>query len=248
MSQQPDKLFKTKLQHYQRPAPADAWGRIESGLSKKNNKWLWLKIAASLILIAVVSAAIISVINDDSANEITATKESADTLSPESKIDSTTNTPGEPDEVASSETTEREDNVRPEITKSKVTITESDKQHETETLTEDDFEQNELMGMQEQPEEKNLSSVEAETVVVHDTTVKTFKLVIEADEVNEKYLTKRTVAQATSEEDSSSGIKKLLDKANDLKHNQDPFGDLRHMKDEILALNFQTNKKQEQNK
>ncbi len=71
---------------------------------------------------------------------------------------------------------------------------------------------------------------------------------IEADEVNEKYLTKRTVSKATSQDDRSSGIKKLLDKANDLKNNQDPFGDLRHMKDEILALNFQSNKKQEQNK
>jgi hypothetical protein len=38
-----------------------------------------------------------------------------------------------------------------------------------------------------------------------------------------------------------------LQKASDLKSNQDPFGDLREKKNEILALNFK-NEKRGQNK
>jgi hypothetical protein len=77
---------------------------------------------------------------------------------------------------------------------------------------------------------------------------KGYKLIIEADEVNQKYLTKGSLVHATSREENPSGIKKLLDKAQDLKNNQDPIGDLRQLKNEILALNFQENKKLEQNK
>jgi hypothetical protein len=60
-------------------------------------------------------------------------------------------------------------------------------------------------------------------------------------------LDKKALAQATSEEKKSSTFKKLLKKANDLKSNQDPFGDLREKKNEILALNFR-NEKRGQNK
>jgi hypothetical protein len=71
-------------------------------------------------------------------------------------------------------------------------------------------------------------------------------LTITVDEAN-KYLDKNALAQATSEERKSSTFKKLLKKANDLKSNQDPFGDLREKKNEILALNFK-NEKRGQNK
>src|SRR5688572_18384256 len=54
MNQQPDELFREKLAGYQKPAPASAWEKIAAAQSKKNNKWLWLKIAASIALVAVV--------------------------------------------------------------------------------------------------------------------------------------------------------------------------------------------------
>jgi len=78
------------------------------------------------------------------------------------------------------------------------------------------------------------------------------KIVITADE-SSKYLKKdfsaekNVLAQATSEEKKTSTFKKLLEKAEDLATNQDPLGDVRQMKDEILALNFK-NEKRGQNK
>ena len=41
---------------------------------------------------------------------------------------------------------------------------------------------------------------------------------------------------------------KLLKKANDLKNNHDPMGELRQKKNEILALNFKGEKQRGQNK
>ncbi len=54
MNQQPDKLFREKLEGYQKPAPASAWEKIAAAQSKKNDKWLWLKIAASIAFVAVI--------------------------------------------------------------------------------------------------------------------------------------------------------------------------------------------------
>src|SRR5688572_251240 len=53
MTSQPDKLFRDKLENFQRPAPAAAWERIESGLNKNHTKGLWMKIAAGLLLLAI---------------------------------------------------------------------------------------------------------------------------------------------------------------------------------------------------
>jgi hypothetical protein len=66
--------------------------------------------------------------------------------------------------------------------------------------------------------------------------------------VNAKYLDKKSLAEATSNEKKPSRLRKLLDKAYDLKHNQEPFADLRQKKNEILALNFKNEKQPSQNK
>jgi hypothetical protein len=98
------------------------------------------------------------------------------------------------------------------------------------------------------------SLVEVSETIVADSKIesasvpqaKKIKLQFSTEETN-KYLDENAVAQATSEEKKSSTLKKLLKKANDLKSNQDPFGDLREKKNEILALNFK-NEKRGQNK
>jgi hypothetical protein len=62
-------------------------------------------------------------------------------------------------------------------------------------------------------------------------------------EETNKYLDKSGLAEATSTGKKSSTFKRLLKKASDLKSNQDPFGDLRERKNEILALNFKGEKR-----
>lgn len=245
MNQQPDKLFKAKLENYQRPVPASAWSRIESGLSKKNNRALWLRIAASLLFVALVSVGIHSILKKDDPKQIVAEHEPIENLTPQSDKNnsaSETLTPNDKAEIAAKENHKRYSPGKTSITKVDRPVTKNKTKSHPETTTPL---AETVAESQELTEDESIS---VDETIAQDDTRKNFKLVIEADQVNEKYLTKRTIAKATSQDDNSSGIKKLLDKANDLKNNQDPFGDLRHMKDEILALNFQSNKKQEQNK
>lgn len=245
MNQQPDKLFKTKLENYQRPVPVGAWSRIESGLSKKNNRTFWLRIAASLLFVALVSVGILSILRKDDPKQTIANQEPVENLTPQGdKNNSTaeTLTPIDKDEITGQENHNGSSPGKTTITKVDGTVTKNKTESHPETtipLVETVAESQEMI------EDKSIS---VDETIAQDDAPKNFKLVIEADEVNEKYLMRSTVVKATSQDENSSGIKKLLDKANDLKNNQDPFGGLRHMKDEILALNFQSNKKQEQNK
>jgi ABC-type nickel/cobalt efflux system permease component RcnA len=55
MNQQPDKLFREKLEGFHKPAPTAAWNKIDAGLRKKNNKTIWLRVAASVLLVAVAA-------------------------------------------------------------------------------------------------------------------------------------------------------------------------------------------------
>src|SRR5687767_11798439 len=55
MTSQPDKLFRDKLENFQRPASVAAWERIESGLEKNQSKGIWLKFAAGISLFAVAT-------------------------------------------------------------------------------------------------------------------------------------------------------------------------------------------------
>ena len=59
----------------------------------------------------------------------------------------------------------------------------------------------------------------------------------------EAYLDKNSLGEATEDGKDASTFKKLLQKARDLKTNQDPIGDLRLKKNEILALNFKNDKR-----
>jgi hypothetical protein len=88
--------------------------------------------------------------------------------------------------------------------------------------------------------------VVAETSVPSNAGPKKIVITITAAE-SEKYLDKVALAEATSDEKKPSTFQKLLKKADDLKNNQDPFGELRQRKNEILALNFK-NEKRGQNK
>jgi hypothetical protein len=56
-------------------------------------------------------------------------------------------------------------------------------------------------------------------------------------------LNKNSLAEATPAEKKPSTFKRVLNKALELKHNQDPIGDLREKKNEILALNFKNEKR-----
>ena len=241
--QQPDNLFREKLQHYQKPAPAGAWNRIESALEKKTKRdYLWWKVAASLLLVAGGTYLFWShkpVDKQPLARTETQAKETPHTVEPkipetpvenqskqlqkESKAGLTTDRPGK---KRSSSATKEEVIKLSTITNQDTTVP-VDPPMDTESTFID-------------PVTPTVDKVR------ENETKPTITLTISSEESNQ-YLNKSALAEATSSEKKPSTLKKFLKKANDLKSNQDPFGDLRERKNEILALNFKSDKR-EQNK
>jgi hypothetical protein len=246
MKQQPDNFFREKLEGFQKPAPAGAWDRIESRLGKKNKVFgMWWKIAASLLLLATLTYWLLPG-TGTSTEQTLAQAEIAPSV-PEAKSHKPTDqdvpvqNSKELDIVSDKKISQGEKNLSQKNKTAKIKIKPT---FEHKQKTPDPVE-----------ETANLNSVilqkEFVTPTVADTTEpmlqeKNITLKFSAEETN-RYLNKNTLAQATSEEKKSSTFKKLLKKANDLKSNQDPFGDLREKKNEILALNFK-NEKRGQNK
>ena len=240
--QQPDKFFREKLQGYQRPAPVAAWDRIESALEKKTNyKFLWWKIAASLLLIAGATYVVWFYNSSSTEKQLTQTKDRIESLPKETKPAEIGNTAELKAESAITESKPADPLQNPA---NKSARREQMKQQEILPALA------ETRGVEEkQIQEASSPEPVTQPVAVNNTPAvrpARIKMTITSEETN-KYLNENALAEATLEEKKPSTLKKLLRKANDLKSNQDPFGDLREKKNEILALNFK-NEKRGQNK
>ncbi len=245
MNQQPDNFFREKLEGFHKAAPAGAWNRIEAKLEKKNSiaGWWW-KIAASLLLIATISYWLLPK-SEISSKQFSAQSKTEPSIS-EPKSEKIV--PQEiPNQIANDfDNTSRKISAEPKKVlskKNKNVKIKSEPTHEEKQIS---------VNRSQKKEDLNSIIQDNESVIplesIHEPTskLKTITLKVTVEESNQ-YLNKNTLAQATSEKKKSSTFKKLLKKANELKSNQDPFGDLREKKNEILALNFK-NEKRGQNK
>jgi hypothetical protein len=245
MNQQPDHFFREKLEGHQRAVPASAWSRVETKLNKKNDKPRWLKIAAAITFLIIASALYVLTQNTDQTNVIT--EKSTPEVSPE-KQKVNPKVKEEPLNNAVSDKTEEKAIAQKAGKKSPGTPVKTIE--EITPVIEDDA----SIDVEEVPEniptENSVVTIEEGKNEVPQVDKKDTGLMIvySADEVNDKYLNKKTVADATTEDKKPSTLKKLLDKAYDLKHNQDPLGELRQKKNEILALNFKNEKQRTQNR
>jgi hypothetical protein len=253
MNQQPDKLFREKLEGFHKPAPTAAWNKIEAGLQKKNNKVIWFRVAATLLLIAVAafliwttqSAPAVQVATEtNSKKELEPTKENRDqSITPEQRVMQ----PEQQKEQIAKRTVDK-------VKKSKK-INPSTPQPDQQPAINEDTPASELVafvpettsGIDSLPIDK---TTPADPIVIVANTTDELKkdeesrvLVFSVEEVDSKYLDKEALAKATSAQKKSSTFRKLLNKAYDLKNNQDPFGELRQKKNEILALNFKSEKR-----
>jgi hypothetical protein len=257
MKQQPDNFFSEKLKGFQKPAPPAAWNRIESNLSKKNDKALWLKVAAALLLLATAFTFII-VRNNATTSEPTAklqeqTSPTTPTDSVQSRrknlnepVLSKDSSPGKPaakQKAKKTETDQKKKNVQrtlegPPSFTSRQSIAQTSANAKEVSVV--DSGSTIVMSLKE-------SVAAANEEVITKPARSSVKIVYNSGDV-EKYLDKKSLAEATSDEKKTSTLKKVLDKAYDLKHNQDPLGELRQKKNEILALNFRNDKQRNQNR
>jgi len=224
MTSQPEKLFRDTLENFQKSAPPAAWDRIEAKLDHTSNKGLWLKIAAGVLLLSV--AAFLLWPTGHTPNTEVLTK----TIDPILKDESTpTLEISTPQQIAEQKVTKKI--VKPKNAKG---LTETTPPLLATTVT---VVANETSEYAEIIIPAEVISAEASEVMVSTTLVYT------ADEVNARFLKKDLPKEATSEENKSSGIQKLIGLAYDLKHTDSGIGDLRQKKNEILALNFKEDKR-----
>jgi hypothetical protein len=247
MNQQPDKLFRDKLQSYSTPAPSGAWNRIEANLEKKNDKILWFRIAASLLLVAIAAWLLWPSNKISTPQPLSDKTKKQEIVTPEKKKEKqvVAPTPIQENIIA-----KKEVNAPTPIKKKQLGKTEVEVRKIEAVANETSIAQNVNTSV-ESSEAENTHAIstpaETQNAVVASAATQKVKIIFSAEEVNNKYLDKNALAEATSDEKKSSTLKKLLDKAYDLKNNQDPFGDLRQKKNEILALNFRTDKQRKEN-
>lgn len=254
MNQQPDKLFRDRLESFSRPAPANAWDKIEAGLDKKNNTGgMWWKVAASLLVLVVAGYILWTVLH----NSTTPSQQLVNTTKPQpaqsipqkntEQIPAHDTTPKADADIYTEPATQPiEKTAAKAINKYK-----KEPQQIIATQSVDDAAtQPQLVAETTTPvpaiaieETPDVAVTQHERVVA---TQQSITLVFSADETD-NYLNKNLSPEATDEEQKTSTFKRLLKKAQDLKNNQDPVGELRQKKNEILALNFK-NEKRGQNK
>jgi len=254
MNQQPDKFFRDKLQNYDPPVPPAAWNRVAGNLKRKNNTGLFLRIAAALLLLATGTLLIYPVSKTDDNKFASATSETAaDTSATQrnNETDDQRTQPARDGENTPPQTAEDAGLQKHEPDKAHVT-----KRKENPLATQLPEPALPITVITDKPEQY-IAALETEvqqTAEQHQepqqgqtTTRKSVTIVFSAEEVNQKYLAKKQEPEATDEQPQASGLKKLLDKAYDLKHNQDLLGSLRQKKNEILALNFRNEKETTRN-
>ena len=244
-TQQPDNFFREKLADYHKPAPVGAWDRIESSLKKTDPKFAWWKVAASLLLLTAVAYVLWLQTSTPNTQPLSQTR--PETESPSEK---TIDPKIDPSEKALDPDESKNEQASIAIgTKDKKS---SDTKVRPKPARAHRKQSSEVASILLPAPEENFQSVETPTpetgsseVVPSTQPVKkspSITMTITVEETD-KYLDKNALAEATSKERKSSTFKKLLKKANELTTNQDPFGDLRVKKNEILALEFKNDKR-----
>ncbi len=240
MKQQPDTLFREKLEQHSMPAPEAAWSRIEANLTSTSVYRFWWKIAASIALLAVVLAWLMPMGGTEkkqlavdnpkitmpapSVEKKTITEKSVkNSLEKGRKKD----TKFEKKEKNDWSTPKKKYTSGINLAKQENTVAEVVKIETSIEAT-----QEESVADVTKPIQQNETPAESVQEEIENTTV-----VLVATEVNSKYLLKVKPTNATSSNQKTSSFRKLLDKASDLKNNQEAIGNLRQKKNEILALN-----------
>jgi hypothetical protein len=247
MKQQPDKLFFDKLNTLTKEAPPFTWERIEDGLDQKRKRVLWLSAAASLSAIAFATFVFLKA--DSSAETSLAESKSPPEKTAVAEQPVPAHEEDEPEAAAIARTNEAN---RDELKKN---LSSKQGQQIQEKLSSDEPEVAQYESID--PVETTPLGQDSLILPYSEPTQLAFQapekkdnitIVLTADQTRNYLVTKNTNTQATSDEKKSSTLKKLLKKAADLKVNQDPFGELRQRKNEILALNFRSDKQRGQKK
>lgn len=222
-----------------------AWNKIEKGLDQRKGPVNWFSIAASITFLVVSAFTYLQLFHQDHQEGIAQNKI---VLSPAKQKSAE---PPAEQEIKKASTIETAGNEAAKKTK----------QQPAGAIAK----MNNDFPRKVEVKDENIAAPVDNRIVPVDTASQSFALpsqlafkapakeetvtiVLTADQTREYLTSKNSTTQATSIEKKSSTFRKLLKKAADLKVNQDPFGELRQKKNEILALNFRSEKQRGQKK
>lgn len=251
--QQPDTLFRKKLQGYQKSLSDDAWTKIEMNLAEKN-KMPVLKIAASLSVIILATYLFWLASSPEirqSRNNIRQGQRNKTVSGNEVTGVENLSLIKKDDEIKSLVDRKKKSNlntIQSEITTPNKRIAIESTIHNDQPVPvasvidqspiESPIMKYDTADEVSGADSRNINASYASNAVADEPIEDHVTLIYTVEEVREKYLTKNKTEEATLPLEKTSTFKKLLNKVYDLKNNQDAFGELRQKKDEILALNF----------
>ena len=243
MNQQPDKIFREKLQGYQRPVSPDVWKRIAERRPAGRRPFLWVRAAASILLLATAGVLISPLLKHKAAPVLTKSNEAAAPAEPSVAM----HPQGDESLPMQKESSghAQPSGVTPRPSRASAQSDTSGKRTfspRSATAGNSETPLHARPGQDGQqvksPDIADYISVPSPPPDAEKLQRKPVKIVFTAEEVNQKYLSKANEGHATSDSKQSSTLRDLLEKAQALKHNQDPLGEIRQKKNEILAMNF----------
>jgi len=244
MSYNPDPIFRDGLNGYRKPAPPSAWERIESGLERKRQKSMWIKIAAGLLIVLTTS---IFLLQRDQTDPVVATNlegMSVTTMKTDT-IGSALQIEISPRETAGESRELQVNHQKPAVGhKSSVVSRQS-------SINRNDLANTQVESVPINEPEENLtdSIVVAEVEKTNELSGKIevsetnrTNLTYTADQVNAKFIKQNVAPEATPEKKSASGLKTVIDKALEITNDGTVFGEIREKKNEWLSFNNLSNK------
>lgn len=252
MSDQTDKLFRDKLHGYQRPVPSEAWSQVSANLSHRKNL-IWRRSAAAAIAVLCIAGVAIYPLIKANHTEIAQPVENSATRT-ESPLISKLPEPKPEKDAKTQESSITPPASAEETPAGRKPVSPKKPASSAPSPTNIDKTSEELpVIMTPEPESVAVISPPGQTSGDENSEQviasgrKHITIVFTQTEVNEKYLSKTHGSDATSSDQEPSRLKNMLEKAYDLTHNQDPIGNLRQKKNEILAMNFRKGKPDTQN-
>lgn len=223
MSNKIDKLFSRKLADHSRTPSAGAWSKIESGLSKKNEFIIVWRAAAVFVLLGLLTGSWFYWQSEQNERkDILATKKVVPAEVMEEAKEATADSQKEEpvQRIASNNNQERKQTLQQE--KKKIT-------------------QQPRVAIVNEPEPSMAieEPVKMETVNVTQVIAKTEKPIVIEFTLDPVPATTTAIAQAT---DEKPALKKIWDKALDIKNGDAELGALRMAKNELFALDFRKDK------
>lgn len=233
MSNRMDQLFKKKLGDHTLTPSADAWAKVEAGLSKKNKFVIFWRAAAAFILCGLLMGSWFYFQSKDEiqTNQLALEDKELGTIEKTSK------------EIKSVESLDKKVNTSQAKTVKKQPVTPLKKDLKTNNLQLAIIDSNPATNIvQKEKETEILEAIEPTILVAAVKVEKPFVIEFTLDDIPSN---QTTVAKV--DEVEKTQLKKIWDKALDIKNGDTELGGLRLAKNELFALDFKKDKTKRNN-